>query len=168
MFERAAQVVDRAEKFVLVWTILSLALVGFVEVFTRYLLNYSFTWYEEVGRYLGVFIAFLGGSIGVKSGSHFVMDLFVTRLAPPWQQFLRAITSLLSGLFFFLVAWYSWKMVIRLYGFETTSPTLELPMYIAYLPIPAFSVVMGLRFCGQSFGQFRSGLMAARDGGARC
>ncbi|WP_419176860.1 TRAP transporter small permease [Desulfosediminicola sp.] len=168
MIERAVQLVDRVEKFTLVWTILGLALIGFVEVFTRYLLNYSFTWYEEVGRYLGVFIAFLGGSIGVKSGSHFVMDLFVTRIASPWQQFLRTITSLLSGTFFFLVAWYAWKMVTRLYGFETTSPTLEMPMYIAYLPIPFFSVVMGLRFCGQGFGHLRNGLRVVRDGGVKC
>lgn len=144
--KQAAQVVDRVEKAVLVWTILGLAIVGCVQVFTRYTFNYSFTWYEELGRYLGVFIAFLGASIGVRNGSHFAMDLFVTRLPRPWQQILKCCTAILCGAFFLMVSWYSWKIVMRMYGYGTTSPTLQIPMYIAYFPIPFFSAVMGLRY----------------------
>ena len=138
--------IDRLERATLVWTILGLALIGFIQVFARYLFNYSFTWFEELGRYLGVFVAFLGGGIGVKTGSHFTMDLIVSHLDRPWQQLLKAATSILSALFFVLVAYYSWKIVIRMYGYETTSPAMEMPMYVAYLPIPFFSMVMGFRF----------------------
>ena len=138
--------IDRLERATLVWTILGLALIGFIQVFARYIFNYSFTWFEELGRYLGVFVAFLGGGIGVKTGSHFTMDLMVTHLKRPWQQILRFTTSVLSSLFFILVAYYSWKLVIRMYGYETTSPAMEMPMYLAYLPIPIFSMVMGFRF----------------------
>ncbi len=145
-FKQAGQIIDQSEKAVLVWTILGLAIVGFVQVFTRYLFNYSFTWYEELGRYLGVFITFLGASIGVKSGSHFAMDLFVTRMPAPWQNRHRSAISFLSGLFFILVTWYSWKILSRMYGYGTTSPTMEIPMYIAYLPIPFFSTIMGIRY----------------------
>lgn len=137
---------DRLENTVLVWTILGLAIIGFVQVVTRYVFNYSFTWYEELGRYLGVFITFLGAAIGVKTGTHFTMDLFVTKLGKPWQQLLQCTTSLLSGSFCLLVVYYSWKIVSRMHGYETTSPTMEIPMYIAYLPIPFFSLLMGFRF----------------------
>ena len=137
---------DRAENAALVWTILGLALIGFVQVFTRYVFNYSFTWFEELGRYLGVFIAFLGASIGVKTGSHFTMDLIVSRLGKPWQGRIRALTNALSAAFFFVVAFYSCKIVARMHGYETTSPTMELPMYLVYLPIPVFSVFIGIRF----------------------
>lgn len=139
--------IDRVENFTLVWTILGLAFIGFVQVFCRYLFNYSFTWFEEFGRFLGVFVAFLGAGIGVKTGGHFTMDLVVTHLKHPWRQALRSLTSLGAGLFFFLVVWFSVKIVTRMYGYETTSPTMEIPMYIAYLPIPVFSAVMGIRFC---------------------
>ena len=139
--------IDRVENIALVWTILGLAIISFVQVICRYLFNYSFTWFEEFGRFMGVFVAFLGAGIGVKTGSHFTMDLVVTHLKPPWQQLLRALTSAGAGVFFFFVAWYSLKIVTRMYGYETTSPTMEIPMYIPYLPIPVFSVVMGIRFC---------------------
>lgn len=144
--KKTGQLLDRAEREILVWTVLGLALVGCIQVVTRYIFNYSFTWYEELGRYLGVFVAFLGASIGVRSGSHFAMDLFVTMLPRPWQQLLRCSTTVLSGGFFLLITWYSWNIVSRIQGYGTTSPALGIPMYLAYLPIPFFSLVMGVRF----------------------
>lgn len=138
--------IDKIENFTLVWTILSLAIIGFIQVFARYIFNYSFTWFEELGRYMGVFIAFLGASIGVKTGSHFTMDLIVSHFKSPFKQIVKTTTNLLSAGFFMLVAYYSWKIVFRMHGYETTSPTMQIPMYIAYLPIPIFSMIMGLRF----------------------
>ncbi|MCG8566041.1 MAG: TRAP transporter small permease [Desulfobacterales bacterium] len=147
--------IHRMENFILVWTILGLALIGFVQVFTRYLFNYSFTWFEELGRYVGVFIAFLGAAIGVRTGSHFTMDLIVANLSRAWRRPIRLFTHLLSSGFFVIVAWYSYKTVMRMYGYETTSPTMEIPMYLAYMPIPVFSVVIALRFCIQGILQFK-------------
>ncbi|MCG8529609.1 MAG: TRAP transporter small permease [Desulfovibrionales bacterium] len=143
--------IHRMENFILVWTILGLALIGFVQVFTRYLFNYSFTWFEELGRYMGVFIAFLGASIGVRTGSHFTMDLVVSKLSRPWRRPIVLFTHILSAFFFIIVAWYSYKSVVRMYGYETTSPTMEIPMYIAYMPIPVFSVFIALRFLIQGY-----------------
>jgi C4-dicarboxylate transporter DctQ subunit len=153
---------DRVENVTLVWTILSLALIGFVQVFLRYVFNYSFTWFEELGRYLGVFIAFLGASIGVKTGSHFTMDLIVSKMGQPLQGIVKIFTHTLSALFFFTVAFYSWKIIGRMYGYETTSPTMEIPMYIAYLPIPVFSVFIGIRFLIKGTGFVRDIKEAAK------
>ena len=84
------------------------------------------------------------------------MDLVVSHLKHPWQQVTRALTSLLSSLFFFTVAWYSWKLLLRMHGYETTSPTMEIPMYIAYLPIPVFSGFIGIRFMIKAIGFFKA------------
>ncbi|MCP4020428.1 MAG: TRAP transporter small permease [Desulfobacteraceae bacterium] len=150
--KKILDLIDRVENFTLVWTILALAIIGFVQVIARYVFNISFTWYEELGRYLGVFIAFLGGAIGVKTGSHFTMDLIVTHLGKRWQNIVSTLTAGMSCTFFLLVAWYSWKIVLRMYGYGTTSPTMQIPMYIAYLPIPVFSMVMGFRHIIKALG----------------
>jgi len=144
--------IDRMENFALVWTILILAFIGFVQVITRYVFNFSFPWFEELGRYMGVFIAFLGASIGVKTGSHFTMDLLVTMLPSSIRWLVNLFSNLLSAGFFFTVAVYSWKIISRMYGYETTSPAMGIPMYIAYLPIPVFSVVIGTRFSIKGIG----------------
>ena len=144
--KKLIRTIDRLEHTVLVWTIVGLAVIGFVQVFGRYIFNYSFTWFEELGRYLGVFIAFLGAAIGAKKGSHFSMDLIVKMLNPPYQYYLQFCNCLLSSAFFFLIAFYSGKMILRIYSFQSTSPTLGMPMFIAHLPIFWFSFVMGVRF----------------------
>ncbi len=143
---RLSRMLDRAENAVLVWTILGLALIGFIQVVSRYLFNYSFTWYEELGRFLAVFVAFLGAAIGVKTGSHFSMDLAVSHLVRPWQEILRASVAFFSSLFFLVIAWYAWKTILRLHGFGNTSPAMGIPMYLAYLPIPIFSLVIAARY----------------------
>ncbi len=138
--------IDRIERLTLVWIILGLAVIGFVQVFSRYIFNYSFTWFEELGRYLGVFIAFLGAGLGVKHGTHFSMDLLVANLPRPWKELLTTATNSVSATFLLIIAYYSWKIVIKMHGFETTSAAMQIPMYLAYLPIPVFCMVMSARF----------------------
>lgn len=137
---------DRIERNVLVWTIVGLAVIGFIQVFCRYLFNYSFTWFEELGRYLGVFIAFLGAGIGAKNGAHFSMDLIVKTIHQPYRRYLQFTIYLLSSGFFVLITYYSGKIIARIFKYQSTSPTLGIPMYIAYLPIIFFSGVMAIRF----------------------
>lgn len=144
--QRILKLIDRVENFTLVWTIMVLAVIGFIQVISRYVFNYSFSWYEELGRYLGVFIAFLGAAIGVKTESHFTMDLVVESLQKPWKQILKAFASMVSSLFFIMIIFYSFKIIVRMHGYGTTSPTMQIPMYIAYLPILLFSVVISFRF----------------------
>lgn len=144
--QKIIHAIDRIEHFILVWTILGLALVGAFQVFTRYGLNYSFSWFEELGRYLVVLIAFLGAGIGAKKGTHFSMDLIVGMLAKPYQYYLQCLTGIISSAFFILISFYSWKFIARMYNFGATSSTMGIRMYIAYLPILVFSVVMAVRF----------------------
>lgn len=148
--------IHQTENFVLVWTILGLAGIGFIQVIGRYVFDISFAWFEEGGRYLGVFIAFLGGAIGVRTGNHFLMDLIVSHIKPPYRYGINMLTSLLSSAFFIMVAWYSWRLVIRIYGYGTTSPTMQIPMYIPYLPIPVFSMIMAFRFSINALKSFLS------------
>lgn len=144
--QKIIHAIDRIEHFVLVWTILGLALFGAFQVFTRYALNYSFSWFEELGRYLVVLIAFLGGGIGAKKGTHFSMDLIVGMLAKPYRYYLQGITGIISSAFFVLISFYSWKFIVRMYNFGATSSTMGIRIYIVYLPILFFSLVMAIRF----------------------
>lgn len=135
--------------------LLGLAVVGFIQVFFRYVLMISFAWYEEAGRYLGVLITFMGASLGVKYGVHFCMDILPTSLQRPWNQLLKAFIGLLSGSAFIAIAWYGYKLVIKSYGYETTSPVMQIPMYLAYLPIPFFSLIAAFRFFKNSVDALR-------------
>ena len=144
---KVLRIANTVEEWTLVTILLGLALLTFVQVFCRYVLNFSFTWMEELARYLAVFIAFLGASLGVKYGTHFSMDLVYERVSSDrFRHGLKVIVNVLSVVLFLIVAWYGWEQAMKLRKFGVLTSALELPKYWAYLPIPFFSVFMALRF----------------------
>ncbi len=60
-----------------------LALVIFYQFFTRYALNDSASWTEEIARYLLIAAVFVGGAINVRKNNHIQVDFFY-RILPRW------------------------------------------------------------------------------------
>ena len=58
-----------------------LAVVIFYQFFTRYALNDSASWTEEIARYLLIATAFVGAAINVRKNNHIQVDFFY-RLLP--------------------------------------------------------------------------------------
>jgi len=67
--------------FTLFWV---LAAVIFYQFFTRYALNDSASWTEEIARYLLIATAFVGAAINVRKNNHVQVDFFY-RLMPHWM-----------------------------------------------------------------------------------
>lgn len=59
-----------------------LALVIFVQFFTRYVLNDSFGWTEEIARFLLIAVGFIGSIMAVRKNSHIMVE-FLFRFVPP-------------------------------------------------------------------------------------
>ena len=63
---------------------LMIVLVGdvFLGVFSRYVMQATFKWYDEVARLCFVWIIFLGAGVAVRRRLHFRMHLVIDRLLP--------------------------------------------------------------------------------------
>lgn len=64
---------DAGVLIVLFWL---LALVVFVQFFTRYVLNDSIGWTEELARYLLVMVTFAGACLAVRRNTHIAVEFF--------------------------------------------------------------------------------------------
>jgi C4-dicarboxylate transporter DctQ subunit len=142
---RIIRFANNLEEYSLGLSLLALALFACVQVFTRYVLNYSFAWFEELSQYACVFLTFLGASLGIKYGTHFTMSAVVDRLPRNMIRFVNALVYLICALFFVVVAYYGTKHCIKHYNFGNLSAALRLPMFVPYLPIPIFSAIMAVR-----------------------
>jgi TRAP-type C4-dicarboxylate transport system permease small subunit len=82
-----------------------LATVVFLQFFTRYVLNDSLAWTEEIARYLLIAVTFLGAASAVRRRSHIAVELF-HRYAPGGTlRWLLSLIDLISLAFFALLAW---------------------------------------------------------------
>jgi TRAP-type transport system small permease protein len=75
---------------------LLVVLVGDVAagVFSRYVLQATLVWYDEVARLCFVWIVFLGAAVAVRRGLHFRMRLLVDRLGPAAHPYAERFASL--------------------------------------------------------------------------
>lgn len=154
--KKIIKILNLIEEWTLVLILLGLSVLICIEAFCRYFLSFNFTWTEELGRYLGVFIAFLGASLGVKYGTHFSMDLLYEKVSNDrFRHALKVAINIVAGVTFLIVAWYGWEQTMKLRGFGATTAALELPKYWAYMPVPFFSVIMSIRFFNLGFRHFR-------------
>jgi C4-dicarboxylate transporter DctQ subunit len=143
---RIIKVINRIEEWTLVLVLLGLAFLTFVQVVCRYLFNFSFTWQEEVARYLGVFVTFLGASLGIKYGTHFSMDLLFERVSNDrFRHGLKIVIYVVSTVVFLVIAYYGWEQTMKLRQFTARTSVLQIPKYLVYLPIPFFSLIMAWR-----------------------
>ena len=139
----------------LVYCIYTVIIVStFAAVFYRYILNDSIIWAEELGRYLFVWLTFLGSALALKDGMHIGLDLLISSLPPKLKTFTEILIICLTGVFLVFIIRASVEVV------EVTmrqrSSALEIPMGLVYLAIPVGSSLMLLSSCRRLFQIFGS------------
>jgi TRAP-type C4-dicarboxylate transport system permease small subunit len=107
-----------------------LAGVIFHQFFTRYALNDSAAWTEEIARYLLICVVFVGAAIGVRKNNHVQVDFFYRILPRPLMRLMSTLVDLFRVAFFGYAVWLTWKL-IQLIGGQQMS-VIDWPIGIVY------------------------------------
>ena len=108
----------------------ALGLTVFYQFVTRYVLNDSAAWTEEIARYLLICTVFVGAAIGVAKNNHIQVDLFY-RYLPAWLgRSLSVMVDALRIAFFGAATLLTWQMMQKLGSYKMT--VVDLPMNIVY------------------------------------
>jgi TRAP-type C4-dicarboxylate transport system permease small subunit len=83
--------------FALFW---ALAGVVFLQFFSRYVLNDSIAWTEEIARYLLMAVGFVGAALAARRGSHIAIEMFTAMLPPGPRRWAFLLVGLVSVAFF--------------------------------------------------------------------
>lgn len=129
---------DRLLHIILLWAIAALifAMMGitFAQVISRYVLENSLSWSEEVGRYIFVWITFLGMAAAFQSKAHIALDFLVSLLPAKPSRGLTVLNALLVGVVG--VALVVGGVSLMKFGLHQRSAALGIPMYYVYVVIP--------------------------------
>jgi len=78
----------------------ALAFVVFLQFFTRYVLNNSLGWTEEIARFLLIAVTFLGAIMAVRRESHIAVELAFRWLSRPVRKALQYFIDIVSIVFY--------------------------------------------------------------------
>jgi len=117
-----------------------MVVVIFVQVIARYVFHNSLSWSEEIGRYLFIWITFLGAVIGVKERLHVGVDVAVKAMPAGVQRILVLVGNLLMIVFVVYMLQGSFKLLDL--GRNQVSPATSIPMLYPYLILPLASILM--------------------------
>jgi TRAP-type C4-dicarboxylate transport system permease small subunit len=121
----------------------ALAGVVFTQFFTRYALNNSASWTEEIARYLLIGVVFVGASIGVAKNNHIQVDLIYRYLPAPICRVLAILVDVLRVAFLAAMSFFTIQMMLKMGSYQMT--IVDLPMNIVYSVVLFGFVAMTLR-----------------------
>ena len=125
---------------VLVLIVLALCLDVLLAVVLRYVFRTSLGFYDELARYLFIWMSFLGAAAGVKRHGHFGITLVLARLPGRVQRAVNVLNTLGMLLFAGLLVSKGWTMV-RLTS-RQLSAAMEIPISYVYAVVPMSGALM--------------------------
>lgn len=84
-----------------------LAFVVFLQFFTRYVLNDSLGWTEEIARFLLIGVAFIGAIMAVRRRSHIAVEFLYRWIPRPIRRVAQTLIDAICILFYGGLTWFS-------------------------------------------------------------
>jgi TRAP-type C4-dicarboxylate transport system permease small subunit len=138
--------------FVIFWL---MCLAVFLQFFTRYVLNNSFAWTEEIATNCLVAIVFVGAAMCVRLGRHIHVDFLFRYLPAGVARAVATGVDVVRTLFFAYAAYLVWIFMSLIEG--ETMTTIDLPKNLVYGAVCAGFVLMFVRSVQVSIENWRRG-----------
>lgn len=142
---------DDYPAFILFWV---LALVVFIQFFTRYVLNSSLGWTEEIARYLLIGVAFVGSVMAARKGTHIAIEIFYLYMPRPMR---RVLSTTVDVLLIGVYGWFAWLASLLAIRTNSMMVSIDLPKSIIYWTVTAGLAGMAVYQAVRTVSSLRTG-----------
>lgn len=149
---------ERLEEWLIAFLLAAMTVLTFVQVITRYVFNYSFTWALELTTILFAWLIFLGIPYGVRVGSHIGLDALVKALPPRIARAVGALAAALGVVYAAILLVGSWNYVAKLHEIDILMEDLPIGQWIPRIVLLICFSLLLLRF-----GQVLWRILAGRE-----
>lgn len=129
-----------ANRWAVVGLMAAMAVLVFANVFSRYVLNYSMIWVEEITRYMMVWVGFLGSGLVLRFGAHIAVEGLQEVLPTRSARALRLLIAATLAVTFVAMTWLGVRYVH--FAWDQETPVLNWSTGAIYLAIPIGSALM--------------------------
>ncbi|QDY70093.1 TRAP transporter small permease [Qingshengfaniella alkalisoli] len=138
--------ISRVESVLLAAGVLLMALNTVSNVVGRFVFQSSIYFSEELNRILIILITFAGISYAARHGRHIRMSAIYDELPTKPRKLLTIIIALVTAVFMFGLAWYSFQYVLTLQSRGRVLPSLQIPNWIIFVWVPVGFLMTGLQY----------------------
>lgn len=140
------RVQTRIEEMLLLALLGSMLLVVFLGVINRFVINLPMSWSEELARYLMIWAAFVGASLGVKHATHITVDSLVSIFSNKARGHISLVVNVACCIFCMWIFYIGFVFMEKLMMTGQVSPAMRAPIYYAYIAVPLGFLMMGSRY----------------------
>lgn len=123
-----------------------LAVTIFYQFFTRYALNDSASWTEEIARYLLICTVYIGAAIGVRKNNHIQVDFFYRVFPKKMMRVASVFVDVARVLFLGYAVWLTWALIGKI-G-TTPMSVIDWPIGLVYAVVMFGFALMTFRAIG--------------------
>ena len=133
--------IERVLRWLMVIIIASMALLVFLNVVLRYGFNSNLTITEEIGRYLFVWLTFLGSISAFIRNKHVRVDTFFERMPPTMKRVVLVFSDLGMLVCCGMILIGAWQLTKS--NMANSLPVSDIPVAVLYFAGVPFSVIVG-------------------------
>ncbi len=134
--------------------LVAMVAVTFTQVVSRYVLQISLSWSEEVARFLMMWLAMLGAAYGFKTKSHFAMTLVVNLFRERLRRVIALLITLVLTAFMSLFVVLALQLIF-LAMIDQTAPGTQISMAVPYSSGPVGGILMIYYILRNGWTEFR-------------
>jgi TRAP-type C4-dicarboxylate transport system permease small subunit len=130
--------------FAIFWALFG---VVFLQFYTRYVLNDSIGWTEEIARYLLIGVTFVGSIMAMRKGSHIAVEALLVFAPKELKHWILVVVDFVVAVFCGAMAWYGFELGNKAPGYMVSVDIPKAWMYWAVAAaLAGMTVHAALRF----------------------
>ena len=133
-------IMDRCINWFLALLMAGMVVIIAAQVWYRFILNDPLSWSEEAGRYLFVWISFMGAAAGVRYQVHLGIDLMDKLLPPAAYRWVVVLVNLIIQIFLLMIIYWGFN-ILGIIQFQE-SPSMHISMRYPYMAVPVGGIFM--------------------------
>ncbi|XVH03252.1 TRAP transporter small permease [Eubacteriales bacterium KG126] len=154
-------ILNKTEEICLVIMFALMVIAIFLQIIMRFVFNNSLSWSEELGKFIFVWISWLGISIGQRKNEHIKITMIINKLPLKLQNFIEIIANMILIAILAVTIYYAVLLVH--FQQNVNYAGIKISTSWGYLSLVLGCSFMGLRIFGRIYENIRNVLGKSLD-----